>query len=122
MFRTLTTAILSAMIGTATLAAIPATAQAEGLYLNLGRGQVGVFAGDDRGGYGREGWRDRGPGRGWDRDRGCSPDRALDKAERMGVRRARVIDVSRRTITVAGRQYGDRVRVTFARERHCPVL
>ena len=40
----------------------------------------------------------------------------------MGLRRARVVDVDRRTITVAGRQYGDRVAVTFARAPRCPIM
>jgi hypothetical protein len=56
-------------------------------------------------------------------ERGCSPDRALRKAERMGLRRARVIDVGRRTIDVSGRdRRGDRVVVSFGRrDRGCPV-
>ena len=56
-------------------------------------------------------------------ERGCSPDRALRKAERMGVRRARVVDVGRRTIDVSGRdRRGDRVVMSFGRrDRSCPV-
>ena len=38
MLTKLKTAALSALIGLGTLAAIPATAQAEGLYLNYGAG------------------------------------------------------------------------------------
>lgn len=53
----------------------------------------------------------------------CSADRALRKAERMGVRRARIADVGRRTIDVRGRdRYGDRIMVTFGRQPSCPVL
>lgn len=54
----------------------------------------------------------------------CSEGRALRKAERMGIRRARIADVGRRTIEVRGRdRYGERIYVTFGR-RHpsCPVL
>jgi len=54
----------------------------------------------------------------------CSERRALRKAERMGVRRARIADVGRRTIEVRGRdRYGERIYITFGR-RHpsCPVL
>ena len=40
----------------------------------------------------------------------------------MGLRRARIIDVDRRTVKVAGRQYGDRVVIVFANERGCPIL
>ncbi|MBN9073269.1 MAG: hypothetical protein J0H34_17075, partial [Rhizobiales bacterium] len=49
-----------------------------------------------------------------ERERGCTPERALWKAERMGIRRARVVDMDRRTIDVRGRdRRGDRVIVTF---------
>jgi hypothetical protein len=55
-------------------------------------------------------------------DRGCSEGRALDKAERMGIRRARVLSAGRRTIEVGGRERGgDRVSVVFGRDRGCPV-
>ena len=42
MLNTIKTAALSALVGLGTLAAIPATAQADGLYLNLGQGGPGV--------------------------------------------------------------------------------
>ncbi len=55
--------------------------------------------------------------------RGCTEGRALNKAERMGIRRARIVDVDRRTIEVRGRaRDGERVYVTFSRQRGCPVL
>jgi len=62
--------------------------------------------------------------RGYDEDRPrCSEGRALRKAERMGIRRARIVDVSRRSIDVRGRdRYGDRIVVTFGRQPSCPVL
>jgi hypothetical protein len=122
MFAKLKTAALSVLIGFGTLAAIPATAQAEGLYLNYGGGHgggvgIGVQIGDyDRVDYRRGNRYDR-------RDyRRCTPHRAVNKAERYGVRRARVVDVDRRTITVAGRKWGDRVRMTFGRAPNCPVV
>jgi hypothetical protein len=121
MFTKLKTAALSAMIGLGTLAAIPATAQAEGLYLNYGTGHrsgvgIGVQVGDsDRYDY-RDYRHDR------RHYRACTPNRAVDKAERYGVRRAHVVDVSRRTITVSGRKWGERVRMTFGRAPHCPVV
>lgn len=134
MFNMLKTAVLSAMIGLGGLAAMPASAQADGVYLNLGSGgdaRFGVFVRDgDRDDRGRWERRDR-----WDRHdrrddrwerrhhrRACTPDRALDKADRMGLRRVRVVDVSRRTITVSGRKWHNRVRVTFARAPNCPVI
>ena len=58
-----------------------------------------------------------------DHRRGCTAERALRKADRMGLRRARIVDVGRRTIEVAGRdRRGDRVRVRFGRgDRSCPI-
>ncbi len=57
-------------------------------------------------------------------DRSCTPDRALYKAERMGIRRARIANVGRRTIDVVGRsRHGNRVVVTFdRRDRRCGVI
>jgi hypothetical protein len=53
----------------------------------------------------------------------CTEDRALDKAERMGLDRVRVVSAGRRTIEVRGRtEDGDRAHVTFGRQPSCPVL
>jgi hypothetical protein len=120
MITKLKAAALSALIGLSAIAAAPATAQAEGVYLNYGSGNAGIAV--QLGGHDRVDYRH------WDRRdhrrdfRGCSPYRAVDKAERYGVRRARVVDVSRRTITVAGRKWGERVRMTFGRGPHCPIV
>jgi hypothetical protein len=55
--------------------------------------------------------------------RGCTEGRALDKADRMGIDRARIVSAGRRTIEVRGRNnYGERVYVTFSRRPGCPVL
>jgi hypothetical protein len=116
MFNMIKTVALSALVGLGTLAAIPA--HADSLYLGFGNNQdprFGVYSGDDDGYYRRDWRRDRD----W---RGCSPERALDKAERMGLHRARIVDMSRRTVKVVGRQYGDRVVVVFANERGCPII
>ncbi len=71
-------------------------------------------------------WRDdhRGPGRGYDRGRPdrCSPRLAEDKASRMGLRRAQVVDVNRRVVVVAGFDRRGRDRVVFANERGCPLI
>ena len=112
------TAALSAMIGLGAIAAMPASAQADGLYLNYGgRGGVGIHIGDnDRVDYRKRHRHDR------RHFRACTPNRAMNKAERYGVRRVRVVDVDRRTITVSGRKWGERVRMTFGRAAHCPVV
>lgn len=125
MFNTIKTAALSALVGLGTLGAMPA-AHADGLYLGFGNNQdprFGVYTGDDDGFYRRRHHSDDGEwreDRGW--RRGCSPERALDKAERMGLWRARIVDVNRRVVKVVGRQDGDRVVVVFANERGCPVI
>jgi hypothetical protein len=106
------TAALSALVGLGALASMPA--HADSLYLGFGNNddpRFGVYAGDDGYRHRRDDWR-----------RGCSPERALNKAERMGLHRVRIVDVTRRTVKVMGRQYGDRVVVVFANERGCPVI
>ena len=121
MLTKLKTAALSAMIGLGAIAAVPATAQAEGLYLNYGTGhRSGVGIGVQVGDYDRYDYRDYRDNR--RHYRACTPYRAVNKAERYGVRRAHVVDVSRRTITVAGRKWGERIRMTFGRSPNCPVV
>jgi hypothetical protein len=128
-------AAASALIGLGAITALPASAQESGIYLHLGGGdEPGTYFGDhvprdyrygddyrDDRRWDRERWdRDR-----WDRDRwarSCTPDRALDKAERMGIYRARIADVDGRTITVRGRSRGERVYITFARAPRCPII
>jgi hypothetical protein len=70
-----------------------------------------------------------GPGRPWRPDRpvrrpppGCSPWMAEAKADRMGLRRTRVVDVSPRTVTVVGFGRRGPDRVVFANVRGCPVI
>ena len=113
MFNTMKTAALSALVGLGTLASIPA--HADNLYLGFGNNEprVGVYVDDYR--YRRDERRD-------DWRRGCSPDRALNKAERMGLHSTRIVDVNRRTVKVVGRQDGDRIVIVFANERGCPVI
>ncbi|MCF6367341.1 hypothetical protein [Rhizobium halophilum] len=74
------------------------------------------------------GWdRDHRRGDRWERprrERGgrCAPWLAEEKARHMGLRRARVVDVDRRTVTVIGRDRHGRDRVVFANDRGCPVI
>jgi hypothetical protein len=124
MVNTIKTMTLAALIGFSALAAVPVAAQADGIYRNLGRQndhRVGVYEGD-RGDGVRHVRRDR--DRHWDRDRrgSCSLDRALDKADRMGLRRARIVDADRRTVRVAGFKFGSRVTVVFRNDWGCPIV
>jgi hypothetical protein len=117
------TSLLSALVGLGAVTLVAFPAQADNLQLQLGKHGPRLKlmedcdpAYDDCEGPRRDDRRDR------RQSRGCTEDRALDKAERMGIRRARIESVGRREITVRGRQDGDRVRVTFGTERGCPIL
>ncbi len=52
----------------------------------------------------------------------CSPRLAEDKASRMGLRRAQVVDINRRVVVVSGFDRRGRDRVVFANERGCPLI
>ncbi len=120
MFKSLKAVAFSALIGLGALAAMPATASAEGVYFNLGnRSGVGVEFVDHRDGYRHHRPRH---GRGWDRPRGCSAERAVNKAERMGLRRARIVGMNRNSIRVAGRKWGERMTIVYARAPGCPII
>jgi len=99
-----------------TLMALPTAAvQARDVHIQLlPEGGPDITFGDDRRDFRRH--------RDWNDD-GCSPDRALWKAERMGIRRARIDRIGRRSIAVSGWQDGDRVFVRFDRfDRRCGIL
>ncbi|EXL01426.1 hypothetical protein [Aquamicrobium defluvii] len=118
MLKMIKTAVLSAVIGLGGIAAIPATAQADGLYINFGGNGPGYATSVQYHGHDRHhGWR-----RDHRRPAACTAGRAINKAERMGIRRARVVDANRRVVKVAGRKYNQRVMVTFANQRGCPIL
>ena len=128
--------ILNASIaGTLAAAALsfPTLASAQDLQLELGRDGPRMrlvepcdpyyddcrdSRGGDRDGYGS----DRGR---YERrvERYCSDDRALDKAERMGVRRAWIENAGRRIVDVRGRtRDGRRIVVSFSRAPGCPII
>ena len=126
--RTLLT--LSALAFAVTLTGFSASSvSAQDFELSIGRDGPQVRMRDDCNPR-REYCGDRRDDRNFDRrddrrsERGCTPDRALDKADRMGIRRARIADVGRRTIDVVGRsRHGNRVIVSFdRRDRRCGVI
>lgn len=135
MLKLLKTAVLGTSAVAAIAATMPAAAHADGLAFEIRDGgpRIGLYLDDDEDGPPRGRWdRDRddddddwGHGPGW-RHRPppprCSPGQALAKAQRMGLRRPRIVDVDRRTIDVSGRKYGERYVVTFARAPFCPVI
>ena len=67
---------------------------------------------------------------GWNRFEGhrgqarnvCKPRRAVNKARRMGLRRADVIRANNRRVVVQGVRHHRMVRVVFANQRSCPVI
>lgn len=103
---------LAALIALGGLAATAPSASADGV-------RYGIYVQDGyrHGGHGAPGWGR--PDRGRDR---CSPWLAEEKASRMGIRRARVVDVSPRRVVVAGFDRYGRDRVVFANVRGCPVI
>jgi hypothetical protein len=114
MFNTLRTAIAAGFLGFAALAA-PVEAQEVDFHLGNGDGRIGIHLGD---GFSRHHFRDD---FGW-HGRGCTPERALYKARRLGLNRARIDYVSRGRIGIVGRSNGERVHLTFARAPRCPVI
>lgn len=76
--------------------------------------------------YRERNWRPHHPPR-YERPRhmrpvGCSPRLAERRAEAMGLRRTRVVDISRRSVTVVGVDRRGRDRVVFANVRGCPLI
>jgi hypothetical protein len=110
MMRFAKTAALSVLIGLGTLAAIPAQANPGPIQFDKAHAAMTVqWRGGDR----------------WDRWRRavCTPGQAVHKAQRMGVRNARVVNSNRKVIRVAGHSWRDgRTAIVFAREPHCPVI
>lgn len=124
MFSKLKAAMLAGLIGLGSLAAVPATAQADSFYLGFGDGpaRFGFHLGPSYGHYPHhyDDYR-------WHRPphhaRACTPRRAVAKAERLGLRRIHVERVNRRHIHVSGRKWGNqRVIVVFARAPRCPIV
>jgi hypothetical protein len=70
-------------------------------------------------------YRHPGPDRHWRPDRRrdrCAPWMAEAKADRMGLHRTRVVNVTPRTVTVVGFGRRGPDRVVFANVRGCPVI
>ncbi|MCR6500156.1 hypothetical protein MUO32_13995 [Shinella sp. CPCC 101442] len=129
--------VLAALLGLGALTAVAPAASAGDISLSIEQVgyRNGFFEVHD---YGRDRDRDRWDRRSdrrdrWDRRherrhgdwgrRGrCSPDFAVAKARDLGLRRARLADVTPRKVVVEGFRHGGYSRVVFANDRHCPVL
>ena len=66
--------------------------------------------------------RDRDRDRDWNRRGGCSPSEARAAARDEGFRRAEVVRVTDRSITVRGMTRNGPGRITFANRRGCPEI
>lgn len=101
---------LAGLVAFGAMAAAPA-AHADGLYFQFGLSEGDVY------------YEARDRDRDYYRGRSCTPDRALDKAERLGFRRVELEAVRRNRIVVSGRRHGERQEIVFSRDgRNCPVI
>jgi hypothetical protein len=116
MFTIIKRVVAAGLIGIGALAAVPASAQADGFYFGIGGGHPGAGIYFH---YGPPAWHSRPPV--WHRQT-CTPRRAVWKAERMGVRHAHVRRVNARVIVVRGRDHYGPVVIRFARAPGCPVV
>ncbi|WP_417416223.1 hypothetical protein [Hoeflea sp.] len=113
-------ALAALVVATAGVAASAPAAHAGGVGFELSIGGHGggivIRDHDRRGGWNRfEGH--RGHGRS-----ACKPQRAVQKARHMGVRRADVVRANNRRVVVQGVRHHRTVRVVFANQRNCPVI
>ncbi|MCV0397655.1 MAG: hypothetical protein K5872_17595 [Rhizobiaceae bacterium] len=120
MFSKVKAAALSALIALGGIAAVPATAQADGFFFGVGPSggvHVGVHSGPRRH-YGSM------PRRHYGRPyaRICTPRAAVAKAASMGVRHARVRSVNYHVIRVRGHDWRGPVLMRFARAPGCPLV
>jgi hypothetical protein len=125
MMNKIKVAAISAVVALGALAAVPA--HADSFYFGIGpNGPRGGIIVDQGHSYHRPDRWDRNDR--WDRhdrnrwDRGCSTAEAVRKADRMGIHRARVRNVSRHSIRVSGRSHGRYVTVSFSRAPNCPIV
>lgn len=134
MKKSLSTAIVAAMLMAGTVASVPSRASAQEIQFDLGhhRPPPPDYQQDDDDDNGpppppRYGFH-RPPPPDFDRPppgygrRGCDPHLAVDVASRNGLRHAHVVDISPRQITIDGftRRGPDEMR--FANVRGCPSL
>lgn len=104
--------LVSAIVGIGLIAAAPQTATAGQVGITIYGTHGAVHFGDVKHRYKkRHGHRNL-----------CRPGEAVYKAERRGVRHARVDRVGKRYVVVKGRKRGHHVKIGFERRsRHCEI-
>ena len=117
MFRVIKTAAIAGLVSFTALAVVPA--KADNLNLSFGGrdARIGIYSGN-----GSRMHYPRYHEQHWWSERRCTPERALYKAQRIGVHRARIDYVGQHEIGVVGRSRGERVYLTFARAHNCPII
>lgn len=129
MKKLIITSALAAVIGFGTVSFAPVQTMAQGVDIEIGRDGPKLRLRDNcdpdwedcR--IDRRDTRSIRRDRDWEGRRMCTDGRALDKAERMGIRRARIESSGRRIVQVRGRdRSGERVVVAFGRQPNCPIL
>ena len=120
MLKFIKAAAVCAVFGIGALAGAPA--QADTIHIGATHSGFGIVVSD------RDGHRRGHDDRRWHRRdhyrpvRSCTTDRALDKARRMGVRRARVAYQNRAVISVKGHDRRGRITLSFGRSASCPLI
>ena len=117
------TSLIALVVTIGSMAATVGSSEARSGYIDFTIGAPGIYYSSERRHHYR-GHR-RYMGRYEDRmygRRACAPYRALRKARRFGIHRARVVRVNRRVVVVKGYRYGGRAKIIFGRSRHCPVV
>jgi hypothetical protein len=113
MLKFIKASAVCAVLGIAGLAGAPA--QADALYIGTGHSGLRVVVRDHDGPrwHGRRHYRPV---------RFCTTERAIGKARRMGVRRARVAYQNRSVIAVRGHDRRGRITLAFGRSANCPLI
>lgn len=106
-------------LGLGMIASAPAQANAGTVELYLGGPSGGIYVGSGHRNRHYRGHRSHSP-RNYHRPRHraqfCHPGRAVNKAERRGIRHARVDRVNHRFVVVKGRKRGSKIKMAFYRD------
>ena len=122
--QTLKSATIAAGLALSALATNVGTAQAGGVDLFVSNGDLSFQIGqrdNRRFDRGRRGFHDDFEFRRDWRPRRCTPGRALHKARKRGLRRAHIVRVNRKGTVIAGRLWGQKVRIGYGKRPACPV-
>lgn len=123
MIKMIRNAALSAVVAVGALAAIPGAAQAASTSIQFGIG-AGTGAVTVQYGSPRHHSRQRHHAPRHYRAGQCRANEAVRKANRMGIRNARVVGANARVVQVQGRDARSHrpARIIFANSHNCPVI